>query len=181
MKQWAKTTACLVICLGSAFANAALIDRGNGVIYDTQQDMSWLMDWSASGKKTWAEQLSWAENLSFAGGENWSLPTIEQYISLSLQYAPQKTVGLPFFNSPNEKYLSGSEWSPGSVNVWLFDNGGAFKTPFLKTQSFYAAAVHPGDLASSVPEPGHEQLALMGALVAMICSRARSHASRGSR
>lgn len=179
MKQWIKTTACSVICLGSAFANAALIDRGNGVIYDTQQDMSWLMDWGASGKKTWSEQVSWAENLSFAGGDNWSLPTIEQYLALSRQYLPQKTVGAPFINSQKEKYFSISEFSSGSLSVWLFDNGGAYKTPFLKTQSFYAAAVHPGDLASSVPEPSHEQLALVGALVAMIFSRARINASRG--
>jgi len=38
------------VCLVSV-ANATLIDRGNGKIYDSVQDITWLQDASSSSKK----------------------------------------------------------------------------------------------------------------------------------
>ena len=44
-------------------AFAGLIDRGNGMIYDDVQDITWLQDANLAGKNmTWYESMAWAEN-----------------------------------------------------------------------------------------------------------------------
>lgn len=65
----------------SSAANAALIDRGNGMIYDTVQDITWLADanyaktsgYDSDGRMTWAEANTWANNLEFGGFDDWRL------------------------------------------------------------------------------------------------------------
>lgn len=162
-----------VLCLLSTCASAALLDRGNGTVYDTVQDITWLQNWHVNGQKTWVEQMAWADDLSYAGGSDWSLPTIQQYLALLTQGGSLKTVGAPFVNSASEKYFSSSEVSPGSINVWLFANNGGFQTKFLKGQRFFATAIHPGDLASPVPEPGSLQLGLFGMVAGAVAWRGR--------
>jgi hypothetical protein len=64
-----------VICLVNV-ANAALIDRGNGLIYDDTQNITWLQDasyaktsgYDSDGRMTWQESLAWAAQLSYDGG-----------------------------------------------------------------------------------------------------------------
>ena len=42
--RWA-VTALIVVALGaSSVANAALVDRGGGLIYDTDLNITWLVD-----------------------------------------------------------------------------------------------------------------------------------------
>ncbi len=62
-------------------ANAGLIDRGNGMIYDDVQDITWLQDanyamtsgYDADGKMTWDESVAWAAGLEFGGYDDWRL------------------------------------------------------------------------------------------------------------
>ncbi len=68
----------------AATADATLIDRGNGVIYDSDQDITWLQDanyakttgYAADGRLTWDNAVAWADNLVYAGYNDWRLPTI---------------------------------------------------------------------------------------------------------
>jgi len=61
-----------------------VIDRGNGVIYDADQDLTWLQDanyaetsgYDADGLMSWDAAKTWAENLEFGGYDDWRLPTI---------------------------------------------------------------------------------------------------------
>ncbi len=79
------------ICLSLGFtmsASAALIDRGNGLIYDSDRDITWLADanlgaasvWDdgfsgTDGAMTWQSAVNWAASLSYAGFDDWRLPS----------------------------------------------------------------------------------------------------------
>jgi len=58
-------------------ANAGLIDRGNGMIYDNVKNITWLQDASLAGRSmNWSNSMAWAANLTYGGFSNWRLPTI---------------------------------------------------------------------------------------------------------
>jgi hypothetical protein len=64
-------------------AQAGLIDRGGGMIYDTTLDITWLADWNyastsgfdADGAMNWTTANSWANNLVYGGFSDWRLPS----------------------------------------------------------------------------------------------------------
>lgn len=66
-------------------AHAALYDRGNGMIYDSTQNITWLQDMnyaSTSGAATdsysgmsWSDANTWAANLNYGGYQGWHLPS----------------------------------------------------------------------------------------------------------
>ena len=72
----------LLFAVGSA--NAALINRGGGMIYDSDLNITWLQDanyiqtsgFDTDGLVNWATANSWATNLSFGGYTDWRLPTV---------------------------------------------------------------------------------------------------------
>ena len=81
--------------------SAALIDRGQGMIYDDVLNITWLQDANyayssgyasanatgskdgplyniqADGKMSWQAAVQWVNNLVFGGFEDWRLPTIK--------------------------------------------------------------------------------------------------------
>ncbi len=70
----------IVLIFGIAgVANAALIDRGGGLIYDSDQDITWLQ--SASHSETgenpfyWGDAVAWADELVYGGYDDWRLPS----------------------------------------------------------------------------------------------------------
>ncbi len=68
----------------SLSANAALYDRGNGMIYDDELDITWLQDiqfsrtsgYDSNGRMTFDESKTWAEQLSYKGYNDWRLPSV---------------------------------------------------------------------------------------------------------
>jgi len=65
--------------LASSTANAVLIDLGNGMIYDTGQDLTWMQNANVKGTMTWSQANAWAQSLVFGGYDDWRLPTTLQY------------------------------------------------------------------------------------------------------
>jgi len=76
--------------LSSGAVQAALNDRGGGLIYDTDRNITWLSDANyaatqftatggiqgdADGKMNWSAANSWAANLSYGGYSDWRLAT----------------------------------------------------------------------------------------------------------
>lgn len=71
-------------------ANAQLIDRGGGLIYDADKDITWLVDSDyaktsgadADGMMTWDEAVLWVDGLTYGGlmtGDCLkATPTVEQ-------------------------------------------------------------------------------------------------------
>lgn len=81
MKTLIKTVTTVLVLTASLNSYATLIDRGNGLIYDTDQDITWLQDanyaqtsgYDADGLMTWDEATHWASNLTFSGYDDWRL------------------------------------------------------------------------------------------------------------
>ncbi|WP_442498540.1 hypothetical protein [Methylobacter sp. sgz302048] len=61
--------------------HAALIDRGNGLLYDDMLDITWLQDanyaktsgYDVDGKMEWSRATAWADNLVYGGYSDWRL------------------------------------------------------------------------------------------------------------
>lgn len=74
-----------ILLLVSGQVSASLIDRGNGLIYDTNLDITWMQDvnyastvgWPSSnnGKMSHQSALSFVDQIVFEGFDNWRLPT----------------------------------------------------------------------------------------------------------
>lgn len=104
-------------------AQAALIDRGGGLIYDDVLNITWLQDanyahtsgYDADGVMTWNNAMLWASQLSYGGFDDWRLPkTIQPDASCSHQYGG----GLGYFSG-----CTGSELGH-LFNVALGGNSG---------------------------------------------------------
>jgi len=80
------SAAGLLLSLNIVTAQAALIDRGNGLIYDTDLNVTWLQDanyaqtsgYDADGLMDWTASTAWAADLSYQGYTDWRLPTTLQ-------------------------------------------------------------------------------------------------------
>ena len=82
-----KVISLLSLLLALAIAEnseAALYDRGNGMIYDNVLKITWLQDanyamtsgYDNDGLMDWNKALSWAGQLSFGGFNDWRLPMV---------------------------------------------------------------------------------------------------------
>ena len=79
--------------LGSGSAQATLVDRGGGMLYDTVLNVTWLQDANyaatseycetlgnchpmggPTGRMTWLQANTWANNLNYGGYSDWRLP-----------------------------------------------------------------------------------------------------------
>jgi hypothetical protein len=76
-------------------AQAALFDRGGGLIYDDVLNVTWLQDanyakssgYDADGKMNWGDANAWASNLVYGGYSDWRLPSIMDTGSVGCNYA----------------------------------------------------------------------------------------------
>jgi hypothetical protein len=79
-----------VLC-SSSVANAELFDRGGGLIYDADLNITWFSDpnlgrgsvfddgvQSADGRMTYDSAVAWASSLVYAGYSDWRLPKTPQ-------------------------------------------------------------------------------------------------------
>ena len=89
MKTLKKLAAAAALIALSGAAQAALVNRGGGMIYDTTRNITWLADMNyaqtsghtgtgvnANGRMTWDAATAWASNLIYGGFSDWRLPTL---------------------------------------------------------------------------------------------------------
>lgn len=160
-------------------AHATLIDRGGGLIYDTDLNITWLWDanyaktsgYDAGGAMTWDEAMTWVSNLVYGGYDNWRLPTAlnpdgSECIGWNctgsemghLYYTELGNIaggGLintgSFVNLMYGEYWSGTEIGSGSADAFYMFSG--FQVPSeYKMEHLFAFAVRDGDVVA-VPEP----------------------------
>ena len=87
-------TLALLASLTTNSAQALLIDRGNGLLYDNVLKVTWLQDanyaktsgYSATGLMDWASANTWADNLTFDGLTSWRLATNSPINGSSFNY-----------------------------------------------------------------------------------------------
>lgn len=190
----------LLVFGAMGIASADLINRGGGLIYDSDLKITWLQDanyaetsgYDYDGFMYWNEAVAWADQLTYGGYDNWRLPkTVDgawelgydgtttggyNIVTSEMGYMyyvnlgnlgllatdgtnPQTGWGLnnagPFFNLRGYSWWSGTEYShdPGVNDRWCFDFGYGYQDKAYFGYTYYAWAVHDGDIGAPVPEP----------------------------
>lgn len=159
----------------SGAAQAALIDRGSGLIYDNGLDLTWLADANyAVSKMDWATAVDWADHLSYGGYTDWRLPNTDPHCSGysctgsemgHLYYndlgggvgsgTDNNNANLALFQNVQDAYWSGTEHTQGSGDAWLFSfSFGSQGLSDKINNPEFAWAVRSGDVAAA-PPPGN--------------------------
>jgi hypothetical protein len=193
-------TAAALIGLAST-AQAALFDRGGGMIYDSTLNITWLKDWNVAGRMDWATANTWANNLVYGGFDDWRLPTSLNadgsgpcgpafdctgsemghmfYTNWGASAGSNFATGTNaanlalFSNVQSFYYWSGTEYALGPNGAWLFLASVGLQGHVDKTSALYAVAVRPGDVVAVVPEPKAYALMLMCFGALMVVARRR--------
>ena len=159
-----------------ASVDAALLDRGDGFIYDTVLDVTWTQDANINGLDSWDNQMAWADGLSLVHNgiayDDWRLPTALNgdgsgpcagYLCTgseigSLFYGtlgnadgiPFSNAG-PFVNLQSYVYWLGTESaSDPATTAWNFSFDNGYQSHFNNSSLYHAIAVRDGDI---VPIP----------------------------
>ncbi len=148
----------LIVFWSVGVANAALWDRGGGLIYDDVLDITWLQDANYAGTT-----INWADQLVYQGYEDWRLPstsgTESGYVNEGemghLYYDDGVTYfsPAPFSNVQRNYYWSGTKYAANPVNAWCFGIFNGLQGSLYKDSLTNAWAVRPGDSAP-IPIPG---------------------------
>jgi hypothetical protein len=157
--------------------HAELIDRGNGLVYDADLNITWLQDANLSGLTlTWDEANLWAEDLVFQNYDDWRLPASDNCSGNTcmgsemghLYYTEGITSdsGALFSNVKPSIYWSSTEDDSNGSQAWRFNFKYGTQDVSDKTTKRYAWAVRDGDAAPPVaPEPVSSLLFLSGGTV----------------
>lgn len=78
----------------SSPGEAALYDRGQGLIYDDVLNITWLQDanyaktsgYDSDGLMNWQDANTWAASLSYGGFDDWRLPTLSPSNGTAFDY-----------------------------------------------------------------------------------------------
>lgn len=161
-----------VFCVAGT-ANAVLIDRGVGMIYDSDQDITWLQDAGMGGKMTWSSAINWAKTLEYNGYDDWRLTAFPSIGNLP--YPPYDNIGEMSYlyytvlgNSAGGPLVNtGSFVMPtdiqtfwlGTANpdtpttgAWSLDFSSGWLNSRSQGDALYAWAVRNGDYGPSVSE-----------------------------
>jgi hypothetical protein len=83
---WVPLMTLMLVFSFALSSEAVLTDRGGGMIYDSDLNITWLQDanyartsgYDADGLMTWLAATTWAANLSYGGFDDWRLPTFDE-------------------------------------------------------------------------------------------------------
>ena len=135
-----------LLLLVAGQVNSALIDRGSGLIYDDELDITWLQNAnlgagsdfddgadSTDGRMSWDNAVAWADSLVFGNAENWRLPSMDlngdgnviDCAFNSFELCRDNELGLMFHYNLGEAIVLNADW-----NHNLFQNIGIFQNVF---------------------------------------------------
>lgn len=169
---------CVCVCVGVAtVANATLINNGNGLIYDTDLNITWY-DYSYYDK--WADAKNWADNLTITVNgvtySDWRLPAADPsqgqiYSAVGemghLYYTElgnsKNAAGSGLVNTgPFQHLLASAYWSKDAYtgtdalnHHWDFWFNAGYQSIWgdFYSDGNYALAVHEGNVGAPVNAP----------------------------
>lgn len=158
-------------CVNLTFnADAALYDRGGGLIYDDVLDITWTQNANYVGETmTWNEAMLYVDNFVFGGYDDWRLPTCfaadcaENELSY-LYYSYGITSGAPGIFSDVRPYMYWLNEESGVDKAWRFNMSAGTLGTSGKDFGRYGWAVRDGDSPPIVPEPLSSILFMLGAV-----------------
>ena len=155
----------------STTVSATLINKGGGLIYDDDLNITWLQDanyaktsgYDSDGYMTWSNAMAWASSLVYQGYDDWRLPTLSsfehgwttktngEYNHLSMVDQINKSHPGPFVNFPQQYFWTMySSWCVGFTIDYPI--GEFYQANWPNGNQFAAFAVRNGD-STPVPEP----------------------------
>ena len=83
MQSLSRLALAAALSVATLSAQAALVARSGGMVYDTVQNITWLADmnyaktsgFDADGRMDWTIANNWANDLVYGGFSDWRLPT----------------------------------------------------------------------------------------------------------
>ena len=157
----------LLMTLMVGRAQATLFDRGNGLVYDDFDTLSWTRNAAISGLNDWASQKVFANSLVLAGFDDFILATLSDLEGLYLQLpgpaGSNKTGAQGPFTDIQSTYWSRTEVDASRASVFSFLGGD--QAPGDKNVPRYGWAVRFGDsqrLGGGAPVPVPATALLLG-------------------
>jgi len=158
-------------------SNAALYDRGNGLIYDDGLNITWLQNASMPDNTlSWFDAISWVNGLEFQGYNDWRMPTADSDCTGS--NCTNSEMGHLFFEDGITSgssglftdvrpyyYWSSTELDSDTTKAWRlnFSSSSGYQGTSSKTTAKWAWAVRDGDsIVPVAPEPVSSTLFLTG-------------------
>lgn len=181
-------------------AQADLIDRGNGMVYDQELNLTWLQDANYSfgaapltnGAMTWDAANQWASTLVVGDFSDWRLPTTTENSVLTADGEVghlfiNELGGTPgievnwthgsgydvFSNVMLGRYWTATDWTGHGDFAWGFVTDGT-QNHFEKAGLAYVWAVRAGDVVTAVPLPVTAWLFLGGLIGILGITRKKS-------
>jgi hypothetical protein len=159
-----------IIALVQLNAHAELYDRGNGMIYDSTLNITWLQDanyaktsgYDPDGLMTWNRAVKWADDLIYGGFKDWRLASaglISKIDAFGYDGTTSKglndtrsEIGHLFFidlgNKAQYSHLGEEQASYGLKNTFFVDLKNNRRVEFLNLQagSYWEAESYPKNL-----------------------------------
>ena len=179
----------LVCALSTSHAQASLFDRGNGLVYDDDLNITWLQDANfaaqdpnySNGAMNWDEAGQWASNLAYDDGfgdvyTGWRLPSLTELndlLSTEFNLAPEEFIYnsdiSPFYGFvTGGKYWTSTEKQDSNDHAYTI-SGKFIQGTLEKTRDANVWAVRDGDV-KPVPAPSM-LLPFLGVMTALIGGR----------
>ena len=81
MQSLSRHALAAALSVATLSAQAGLVARPGGMVYDTVQNITWLQNWNTNGLMDWTTANNWANNLVYGGFDDWRLPTTNTTVS----------------------------------------------------------------------------------------------------
>ena len=165
-------------------AQADLVDRGSGLIYDTDLNVTWAANANINGAMDWNTASTWAAGLVYGGISGWRLPTADPSCGLAYNCTGSEmghlfyselggVAGINIATTHNANYSLfsnvvfndywlGTEYAPNTELGWDFNTSVGRQDANYKYNDLYAWPVHDGDVAAPIPEPETYAMLLAG-------------------
>jgi hypothetical protein len=129
-----------LIVLTFGFAQAELVDNGDGTVTDTGTGLMWQQD--TSGPMSWAEAMAYCRRLVLAGYDDWRLPNLYELRSIVNGDYRDPAINTAFFpDTRSDRYWSSDTSELHSNEARHIDFARGHDYEGFKSQRYFVRAV----------------------------------------